>query len=158
GCFMNHRLSKAASWCFLSLCLSAALLLLGCGRTKTPDLPDLKDLDVTEPEYTGPPLFEEVTAKSGIKFVYRNGEDSNHLAILESLGGGVGLIDFDGDGLYDIFLPAGGGFSKKVDLPQPGNPTRPEVKDCKIFGHPCKLYKNLGNFQFEDVTDKVLRF
>src|SRR5262249_49184301 len=107
GCFMNHRLSKAASWCLLSLCLSAALLI-GCSGKKGIDPID-GIVDPVEPPYTGPPLFEDVTEKSGIKFVYRNGEDANHLAILESLGGGVGLIDFDGDGLLDIFLPAGGG-------------------------------------------------
>ncbi|HBI42996.1 MAG TPA: hypothetical protein DDY78_09080, partial [Planctomycetales bacterium] len=48
----------------------------------------------------GPPLFEDVTAASGLSFTYRNGEETaDHLAILESLGGGVGLIDYDGDGL-----------------------------------------------------------
>jgi hypothetical protein len=153
---MNRRLTIAASGCLLSLCLSAAVLTLGCGKSKPIDLPI--DIVTTEPEYKGPPLFEDVTGASGIKFTYRNGEEKNHLAILESLGGGVGLIDFDRDGLYDIFLPAGGGFDKGVELPKPGNPTREIAKDVKIFGHPCKLYKNRGNFQFEDVTDKVLRF
>ena len=41
-------------------------------------------------------------------FTCRNGEEANHYAILESLGGGVGLIDYDGDGLLDVFLSAGG--------------------------------------------------
>jgi enediyne biosynthesis protein E4 len=59
----------------------------------------------------GPPLFEDITAASGVSFTYRNGEDTaNHLSILESLGGGAALIDFNGDGLYDIFLPGGGFF------------------------------------------------
>ena len=37
-----------------------------------------------------------------------NGEEADHYAILESLGGGVGLLDYDGDGLLDIFLTGGG--------------------------------------------------
>ena len=54
--------------------------------------------------------FRDVTAESGIDFTYRNGEEANHYAILESLGGGVGLIDYDGDGLLDVFLTGGGSF------------------------------------------------
>src|SRR5262249_6129266 len=88
------------------------------------------------------PLFEDVTAASGIAFTYRNGEDTaDHLSILESLGGGVGLIDFDGDGLLDVFLPGGGHF------------TGPDKKE--IVGHPCKLYRNLGGGKFQDVTSIV---
>src|SRR5215207_9289875 len=63
-------------------------------------------------EPPGPPLFEDVTAASGVTFTYQNGEDlvdadgqpvkdeqgnpRRHLAILESLGGGLALIDYDG--------------------------------------------------------------
>ena len=64
-----------------------------------------------------------------------------HLAILESLGGGAGLIDFDGDGLLDLFLPGGGDF------------VGPEMKE--IVGFPSKLYRNLGGGKFEDVTAAV---
>src|SRR5262245_5364520 len=90
----------------------------------------------------GPPLFEDVTAASGISFTYRNGEDTaDHYSILESLGGGIGLIDYDGDGLLDVFLPGGGGF---------------EGADKKtIIGLPGKLYRNLGGLKFQDVTAAV---
>ena len=36
----------------------------------------------------GPPYFEDVTEKTGIKFTYPHGEEAGHYAILESLGGG----------------------------------------------------------------------
>jgi hypothetical protein len=88
--------------------------------------------------WTGPPIFEDVTAASGVDVTFRNGEEANHYVILESLGGGVGLIDYDGDGLLDLFCTTGGFFDgpgKKV-----------------IRGNPSKLYKNLGNFKFKDVT------
>ena len=59
-----------------------------------------------------PPLsyFEDITAASGVDFVCRNGEEAGHLTLLESLGSGVALIDYDGDGLLDIFLVGGGQF------------------------------------------------
>jgi enediyne biosynthesis protein E4 len=86
-----------------------------------------------------PPLFEDITAASGVQFTYRNGEDTaKHLAILESLGGGVGLIDYDGDGLLDLFFPGGGGYAG--------------ADRTDIVGCPCKLYRNLGNGRFQDVT------
>jgi hypothetical protein len=90
---------------------------------------------------SAPAWFEDVTAGSGIEFTYRNGEEANHYAILESLGGGVGLIDYDGDGLLDIFLTGGGTFEG------------PDHK--QIAGRPCRLYRNLGNWHFADVTATV---
>lgn len=106
-------------------------------------------------EPAGPPLFEDVTAASGIDFTYRNGENlvdadgqrvkdeegkqRSHLAILESLGGGVAVIDYDGDSLRDVFLPGGGYYADPPNY-------------HTIKGHPSKLYKNLGDLRFQDVS------
>jgi hypothetical protein len=92
-------------------------------------------------ESEGPPFFTDVTGRSGVKFIYRNGEEANHLSILESVGGGIGVIDYDGDGLMDLFFPGGGFFSGK------------DKKD--IVGAPCKLYRNQGDGTFKDVTAEV---
>ena len=97
-------------------------------------LPPVTDQQVAD----DPPVFEDVTPTSGVAFSYRNGEEANRYTILESLGGGVALFDYDGDGLLDIFLTGGGRFEGD------GPP--------KIVGLPSKLYRNLGNWKFEDVT------
>jgi hypothetical protein len=83
-------------------------------------------------------VFQDVTATSGINHTFRNGEDAGHYSILELLGGGVALFDYDGDGLLDIFVTGGGKFDG------------PDKK--QIRGLPCHLYKNEGNWKFRDVT------
>jgi hypothetical protein len=110
---------------------------------KTQPLPPLAPAE-TPPVGKHPsaaPLFEDATPNSGVNISYRNGEEANHYAILESLGGGVALIDFDGDGLLDLFC-TGGGYFEGMGKQQ-------------IKGHSCKLYRNLGGFKFADVTDEV---
>src|SRR5206468_2004182 len=83
---------------------------------------------------TPQPYFEDMTARSGIAFTYRNGEEAGHFTMLETLGGGCALLDYDGDGLLDIFLTGGGHFGPNKE----------------ILGYPCKLFRNEGNWHFRD--------
>ena len=127
---MRNRSRLAGSALVLAL-VSLLAAILACSQ-KPPDVAP------APAEKAGPAPFADVTATSGIDFTYRNGEEAGHFAIIESVGGGVALIDFDGDGLLDIFLPGGGGYSGKT-----------------VTGQPCKLFRNLGSFKFEDVSAKV---
>jgi hypothetical protein len=80
--------------------------------------------------------FTQRTPGCGVECTYRNGEEAGHFAIVESLGGGAALFDFDGDGSLDLFLLGGGSYG-------PG-PT--------ILGRPPALYRQSGPWQFENVT------
>ena len=73
-------------------------------------------------------------------FTYRNGEDADPPTCPSSNRSAAAsrLIDYDGDGLLDVFLPGGGYFAG--------------AGKKEIRGHPGQLYRNLGGCKFEDVT------
>ncbi len=119
--------------------LALAVLGVACSQAPPDKPPAPPSAPKPEEEMAaGPCPFEDATAKCGIAFTYKNGEDANNYAIIESLGGGACLFDYDGDGLLDAFLPGGGYYDGK-----------------KVLGHPCKLFRNKGNFEFEDVSAQV---
>lgn len=78
--------------------------------------------------------FVERTESLGIAAGYASGAEAGHCTILESLGGGVGWIDYDRDGLLDLVAPGGGGFA-------PGP---------RITGLPTAIYRGRGG-SFESV-------
>ena len=83
--------------------------------------------------------LEDVTASSGIDFTTTSGE-LPPTQIIEVKGGGVALIDFDGDGDEDLFFPNG------ATLASPAQ------------GPGARLYENLGNMRFRRVEpDPPLR-
>jgi hypothetical protein len=69
--------------------------------------------------------------------VYCGGPTKDH--ILESACGGVALLDYDGDGLLDIYLVTGAELT----------PARERVS------HQNALYRNLGGWKFEDVSKQA---
>jgi hypothetical protein len=83
--------------------------------------------------------FRETAAASGVKFSYRDGQEAGHYAILESLGGGVALWDYDGDGALDLFLTGGGKYGTHHE----------------ILGLPGALFRNAGPGSFRDVTSSA---
>jgi enediyne biosynthesis protein E4 len=81
--------------------------------------------------------FADVTSAAGIDFAYKAGEPRRHYSILDSLGGGLAMMDFDGDGWLDLYYPGGGEYG-------PGQ---------EIRGLHNGLFRNHGGWQFQNVTD-----
>jgi hypothetical protein len=130
---------RGITWWTSTAALAVALLSVATAcRERTRVIPSET---VASPDSGKRFFFRDVTADSDINFAYRNGQEADRYSILESLGGGVALLDFDGDGLLDIFVTGGGHFSG------------PDKK--QITGYPCRLYRNLGGWKFRDVTAEV---
>jgi hypothetical protein len=83
-------------------------------------------------------IFTDVTEAAGITWTHFNGE-SPDAHLIETKNGGVAFLDFDQDGLLDIFLVNGG------ETPR-GKSATP-VRNA--------LYRNLGNGKFEEVAARA---
>lgn len=120
------------------------LFLMGC-ETHAPesaldqDEPGSLSSRSTEEAGDAFPLFVDATPSTVKGFVPDNGESSGHRAILETLGTGVALFDYDLNGLWDLCLPGGGGFDQQ-----------PQVK-----GRPSALFRHEQAEVFEDVSERA---
>jgi hypothetical protein len=83
-----------------------------------------------------------VTAASGVDFVHSFGDASMN-CIVESAGVGVTLLDYDGDGLLDIYAVNGAHVEGVSEGPAPAEQPR------------NRLFRNRGGLRFEEVTDRT---
>ena len=85
---------------------------------------------------SAPIQFRDDSGPAGLGHVFENGASPLH-HLPEYMSGGVGLIDYDGDGWLDVYAVQGGPFP-----PRPG-PT----------GRGDRLFRNRGDGTFLDVTE-----
>lgn len=94
----------------LNVAVCVALLVVGCKPSKTTN--DAMSLSSVEASVSSPAersmRFEDVTSAVGLSHSYRNGEESDQYAYIESIGGGLAIFDYDRDGFPDLFFPGGG--------------------------------------------------
>ena len=80
----------------------------------------------------GPPIvFRDVAAECGVDFRFDNGSRGRH-DLPEIMGGGVALIDADGDGWLDLYFCNGGPIESRPGAADP----------------PCRIYRNNGDGTF----------
>jgi enediyne biosynthesis protein E4 len=137
---MHYRLVVSV---FLSLLLSFASLAQtppqgGVSTGPAATYTSRRTAGITDPN--APVVFEDVTDKTALaNFRHRSGEAAKDY-IFETTSGGVAIFDYDGDGRPDIYLVNG-----STSAALRGKEKAPRAA----------LYRNLGNWKFEDVTDKA---
>ena len=81
----------------------------------------------------------DVTASSGVDFIHNNGAYGQRF-LVETMSGGLALLDYDQDGDLDIYFLNGAPVNAPIPVPPP--------RDA--------LFRNDGNFHFTDVTESAL--
>ena len=84
--------------------------------------------------------FADVASRSSFGYVTRNGYSGGRKYFPQPLAGGVAVIDFDNDGLMDLYFTNGASF--------------PELRKTGPVFHNA-LLRNKGGGVFEDVTEKA---
>ena len=82
------------------------------------------------------PVFRDDAEAAGLRFVFDNGVSRFH-QMPEVTSGGVGLLDYDGDGWLDVYVVQGGVFPPDHARPSSGN----------------RLFHNRGDGTFEDASE-----
>ena len=98
------------------------------------------------PQFPSPITFTDITSRTGINFKH-NASPTPSKYLLETMGAGVALIDYDNDGRLDVFLTNGA----QVSDPMPAGGL-PNKSDPKYWN---RLYHQKPDGTFEDVTERA---
>ena len=95
------------------------------------------------PGFSAPLEFKDVTGESGVTFK-QDASKTPQKYLIEAMGAGVAMIDYDADGQLDLYFVNG------ADLSAVGRGGAVTKTDPRYWN---RLYRNLGDWRFEDVTE-----
>ena len=130
-----------ASLCFLGLLFVLPAVPLVCAQNVTAPAPATRS---TVQELPG--TFVDITQHSGVHFAYQASHTSRKY-LLETMGAGVALFDYDNDGRLDIFLVNGAPISDPTAKGTIPGKTGPAYWN--------RLYHQKKDSTFEDVTERA---
>ena len=90
--------------------------------------------------------FTDITRTAALDFQHESSATTNKY-LLETMGGGVAMLDVDNDGRLDLFFTNGA----RIDDPQPAG-KRPDKSDPRFWN---RLYRQKSDGTFVDETEKA---
>ena len=93
-----------------------------------------------------PPTFSDVTDAAGVRFRH-NSSSTSRKYLIETMGAGVAWLDYNRDGLLDLFFVNGAALGDPM-----GEGATPEKSQRRYWN---RLYRNLGDETFRDVTEQA---
>src|SRR6202162_2622581 len=123
--------SNLGTTCSAILALSALVAVVVHQKVAAGQTPKAQDSRITV-------RYTDIRKEAGITFL-QDSTQTEEKYYLETMGTGVGWIDYDQDGLMDLFFVQSG----ETDAYKPAHPLR------------SALYRNNGDGTFTDVTEKA---
>jgi hypothetical protein len=115
------------------------------GRSySTPDLP--KNPPPPGPQARSPLTFADITAQSGVGFRHAASKTSLKY-LLETMGGGVAIFDYNNDGRMDLFFTNGAALKEPM--------AKEELPDKSQTKYWNRLYQQKPDGTFTDVTERA---
>src|SRR5437763_1961305 len=137
-----------ARWPYVALLALAVAGLAGCRR----QLP----ADPVSPSAAAarPVSFEDVSERAGIRFRHHSGMFGRKF-MPETVGSGCAFLDYDKDGLLDLFVTNYVKWTPKTDPWCGSNSLKQYCSPANFEGVPSLLYHNEGKGRFRDVSDET---
>lgn len=123
----------------LALTVLGCVCLLSSSGCKSKSAERQPSTEVAAPA-PAPIRFSDETHSFGLRSVYQDGSQSHNYSILEGIGGGVAMLDYDNDGWLDLFFPSGGAL-------QSGMPPT---------GLPSTLWRNREGQTYSNVSEHAI--
>jgi len=113
------------------------------GRAYGEDAEKPKPPSANVPRALSPVTFTDITARTGINFRHAASPTSNKY-LMETMGGGVALFDYDNDGRLDVYFTNGARLQDAMSAL-----AQPDKTEARFWN---RLYHQKPDGTFEDVT------
>ncbi|NQV26805.1 MAG: CRTAC1 family protein [Rhodopirellula sp.] len=108
----NRSFRTGIAFAKRATCLLGIMLLVSCSKTEHETSVSAPGIDSDPSAISNTITFRDASDLLSEPVIYQSGAVDDQFSILQSLGGGVSVFDYDGDGLLDLCFAGGGTIQK----------------------------------------------